>query len=35
MLGDFVAKLGREDIFKLTIGNEICMRIIMTMVLEQ
>jgi hypothetical protein len=22
LLGDFIAKVGREDIFKLTIGNE-------------
>ena len=34
ILLDFNAKLGRDDIFKPTIGNEICMRIIMIIVLE-
>jgi hypothetical protein len=31
LLGDFNAKVGREDIFKPTIGNEVHMKLIMIM----
>jgi hypothetical protein len=31
LLGDFNSKLGKEDIFKLTIGNESYIRIVMIM----
>ena len=34
LLGDFNAKVGRENIFKPTIGNERHIRIVMIMVLE-
>jgi hypothetical protein len=34
LLGDFNAKVGRENIFKSTIGNEIHIRIVKIMVLE-
>ena len=34
LLGDFNAKVGRENIFKPTNGNEIHVRIVMIMVLE-
>jgi hypothetical protein len=34
LLGDFNAKVGREDIFKLTIGNEEYMKLVMIMELE-
>jgi hypothetical protein len=35
LLGDFNAKAGRKTIFKLTIGNESHMRLVMIMMLEQ
>jgi exonuclease III len=31
LLGDFNAKVGREDIFKPTIGNEVYMKLVMIM----
>jgi hypothetical protein len=34
LLGDFNAKVGRENIFKLVVGNGVCIRIIMLMELE-
>ena len=35
LLGDFSAKVERENIFKLVIGNRVYIRIIMLMALEQ
>jgi hypothetical protein len=34
LLGDFIGKLGREDIFKPTIGNESLHQDVMILVLE-
>jgi hypothetical protein len=34
LLGDFNAKMEREDIFRPTIGNDSYIRIVMTFVLE-
>jgi hypothetical protein len=34
LLGDFIAKLGRENIFKPTVGNEIILEVSNDMVLE-
>jgi hypothetical protein len=34
LLGDFNAKVGREDIFKLTVRNEILMKLVMVMELD-
>jgi hypothetical protein len=34
MLGDFNAQIGREAIFKPTIGNEICTKLVTIMALE-
>ena len=34
LLGDFNTKVRRENIFKLTIGNRVYIRIVMIMVLE-
>jgi hypothetical protein len=34
LLGDFNVKVGREDIFKLTTGNESLHELVMTMELE-
>jgi hypothetical protein len=34
LLGDFNAKVGREDIFKPTIGNEVYTNLVMIMQLE-
>jgi hypothetical protein len=34
LLGDFSAKVGREDIFKLTTGNESCTKLVMIKVRE-
>jgi hypothetical protein len=31
LLGDFNAKVGREDIFKPTVGNESYMKLVMIM----
>jgi hypothetical protein len=31
LLGDFSAKVGREDIFKPTIGNGVYMKLVMIM----
>jgi hypothetical protein len=30
LVGDFIAKIGREDIFKLTIGMNFYMTLVMT-----
>jgi hypothetical protein len=34
LLGDFNSKLGREDTFKPTIGNEVYMKLVMIMELD-
>jgi len=34
LLGDFNEKVGRENIFKLTIGNDRLQQIVMIMLLE-
>jgi hypothetical protein len=34
LIGDFNAKVGRENIFKLTIGNERLHKVVMIMVLD-
>jgi exonuclease III len=34
LLGDFNAKVGREDIFKPTIGNEVCTKLVLIMELD-
>jgi len=34
LLGDFNAKVERENIFRLTIGNGVYIRIVMIMILE-
>jgi len=35
LLGDFNAKMGRENIFKLKMGMRVYIKIVMIMVLEQ
>jgi hypothetical protein len=34
LLGDYTAKLGREDIFKPTVGMRVYIRVVMIMELE-